>query len=61
MLSYFAGGAIGTAIASEAWSRGGWPAVCGAGAALALAGTVPVVLSSRAPPGLTRENSQKDR
>lgn len=34
---FFLGGAIGSASAGPAWSWGGWPAVCGTGAAFALA------------------------
>ncbi|HUL57642.1 MAG TPA: MFS transporter [Anaeromyxobacteraceae bacterium] len=34
MVSYFAGGALGTAAATWAWSAWGWPGVCAVGAAL---------------------------
>ena len=37
MVTYFAGGALGSATGSAAWSFGGWPAVCGVGAAFSLA------------------------
>jgi predicted MFS family arabinose efflux permease len=36
MVGYFLGGALGTAIAAQCWQRGGWTAVCLAGAAAAL-------------------------
>ncbi|MFJ9853351.1 MFS transporter [Streptomyces sp. NPDC101150] len=35
MTSYFAGGAVGSALTSVVWSAGGWDAVCVLGAALA--------------------------
>jgi predicted MFS family arabinose efflux permease len=47
MVSYFAGGALGTAVASVAWSQGGWAGVCGAGIVFALGGMLPL-LPSRA-------------
>jgi len=43
MVSYFAGGALGTFAASIAWARGGWPAVCATGAAFAVAGMLPLL------------------
>ncbi|HET9619885.1 MAG TPA: MFS transporter [Kofleriaceae bacterium] len=43
MVSYFLGGAIGTAVAAQAWQRGGWPAVCIAGAAFSLLGMLPLL------------------
>ena len=50
MVTYFLGGALGTAIASFAWSRAGWPGVCTAGGVLSFAGILPLVLvRSRAP------------
>jgi predicted MFS family arabinose efflux permease len=33
MVSYFAGGALGTAVGTSAWSGGGWLGVCAAGTA----------------------------
>jgi predicted MFS family arabinose efflux permease len=36
MVSYFLGGALGTAVAAQAWQHGGWPAVCAAGGAFAV-------------------------
>lgn len=39
MIGYFLGGALGTAVAAQAWERGGWGAVCIAGAAAALLAT----------------------
>ncbi len=56
MVSYFAGGALGTAIASAAWSRGGWRAVCGTGAGLALAGTLPLVRARRPGPAAAAQS-----
>jgi len=35
MVAYFLGGALGTAVAAQAWQHGGWPAVCAVGAAFA--------------------------
>jgi predicted MFS family arabinose efflux permease len=37
MVSYFVGGAAGSALGSWAWQRWGWPGVCGTGAAFLLA------------------------
>jgi len=37
MVSYFAGGALGTWLGVRAWVRLGWPGVCAAGAAFVLA------------------------
>ena len=48
MVTYFLGGAIGTAIAAQAWQRGGWSLVCGVGAAFAVTAMV-VVRGERAP------------
>ena len=48
MVSYFAGGALGTFAASIAWSHGRWSAVCATGAAFAILGMVPL-LRERAP------------
>jgi predicted MFS family arabinose efflux permease len=42
MVCYFAGGAVGSAVASALYSAGGWSAVCAAGAVL---GAAAVVLS----------------
>jgi predicted MFS family arabinose efflux permease len=36
MVAYFLGGALGTAVAAQAWQHGGWPAVCAAGGAFAV-------------------------
>jgi predicted MFS family arabinose efflux permease len=43
MVFYFAGGALGTALASVAWALGGWSAVCLLGAVLALLGLLPLL------------------
>jgi predicted MFS family arabinose efflux permease len=42
MVTYFLGGALGTAIAAQAWQHGGWPAVCAAGGTFALLAMVPL-------------------
>jgi predicted MFS family arabinose efflux permease len=42
MVTYFLGGGLGTAIAAQAWQRGGWPAVCVAGAAFAVLAMLPL-------------------
>jgi predicted MFS family arabinose efflux permease len=42
MVMYFLGGALGTAVAAQAWQRGGWPAVCVAGAAFGLSALLPL-------------------
>ncbi len=47
MVAYFAGGALGTAVASVAWSFGEWPAVCATGAAFALLGLLPLAGGAR--------------
>lgn len=47
MVSYFAGGALGTATASGAWALGGWPMVCATGAAFALLGITPLARELR--------------
>jgi len=43
MVCYFAGGALGTALASAAWALGAWPAVCLVGGVLALLGLLPLL------------------
>jgi predicted MFS family arabinose efflux permease len=40
MVAYFVGGAIGSSTAGFAWQHGGWPIVCAAGGAFAVAGLV---------------------
>jgi predicted MFS family arabinose efflux permease len=42
MVSYFVGGAVGTAIAAQAWQHGGWTAVCAVGGGLALLAMLPL-------------------
>jgi predicted MFS family arabinose efflux permease len=42
MVGYFLGGALGTAVAAQAWQRGGWTAVCIAGAAFGVAAMLPL-------------------
>jgi predicted MFS family arabinose efflux permease len=42
MVSYFLGGALGTALAAQAWQHGGWPAVCATGAAFAVLAMLPL-------------------
>jgi predicted MFS family arabinose efflux permease len=36
MVAYFLGGALGTAVAAQAWQHGGWPLVCAAGGGFAV-------------------------
>jgi len=48
MVSFFVGGALGTAAAAFVWERAGWTGVCVLGAALAAAGQLPL-LFRRAP------------
>jgi predicted MFS family arabinose efflux permease len=43
MVSFFAGGALGTGLAALAWQLAGFGGVCAVGALLALAGTLPLV------------------
>ena len=49
MVSYFLGGAGGSALGSVAWARFGWSGVCAVGAALGVAGIV-VLFSSAVTP-----------
>jgi len=42
MVSYFLGGALGTAVAAQAWQRGGWLAVCIAGGGFAVLAMLPL-------------------
>jgi len=42
MVGYFLGGALGTAVAAQAWQHGGWPAVCVAGGAFAVLAMIPL-------------------
>lgn len=48
MVSFFVGGALGTAAAAFVWERAGWTGVCVLGGALAAAGQLPL-LFRRAP------------
>lgn len=50
MTGMFLGGSLGSAGATFAWARGGWPAVCGYGALLAAAALSFELLSRRAAP-----------
>jgi len=43
MVSFFVGGALGTAAAAFVWERAGWTGVCVLGGALAAAGQLPLV------------------
>lgn len=43
MVSFFAGGALGTALAALAWELAGFAGVCAAGTLLALAGMLPLL------------------
>jgi predicted MFS family arabinose efflux permease len=45
MVGYFLGGALGTAVAAQAWARGGWLWVCIAGAGAALL-AIPALVNS---------------
>jgi len=47
MVAYFLGGALGTALAAQAWQRGGWLAVCATGAGFALLAMLPLGLPAR--------------
>jgi predicted MFS family arabinose efflux permease len=51
MVSYFAGGAVGTALATYAFSRWGWPGVVVVGATLPSLGLVRWALGLRRRPG----------
>lgn len=44
MVSFFVGGALGTAAAAFMWERAGWTGVCVLGGALAAAGQLPLLL-----------------
>jgi len=48
MVTFFVGGALGTAAAAVAWEQGGWTGVCVLGGAFAVAGQLPL-LFRRAP------------
>jgi len=54
MVSFFVGGAVGTAAAAFVWERAGWTGVCVLGGALAAAGQLPLLrqLVSRTAPSL---------
>jgi predicted MFS family arabinose efflux permease len=43
MVTYFIGGAFGSAIGSWAWAHAGWPGVCWCGGAFGVAGLLPLV------------------
>lgn len=47
MVTYFAGGALGTALGTWAWTVGGWAGVCGAGAGLIAAAMAVWVVGRR--------------
>ena len=42
MVAYFLGGALGTAVAAQAWQHGGWPAVCASGGAFSVLAMLPL-------------------
>lgn len=42
MVGYFLGGALGTAVAAQAWQHGGWNSVCAVGAACAIGAMLPL-------------------
>jgi len=50
MVSYFAGGALGTWLGLRAWVRLGWPGVCAAGAAFVIAALLAWSRATAAPP-----------
>jgi predicted MFS family arabinose efflux permease len=47
MVSYFIGGAVGSAMGSWAWTHGGWKGVCWCGVAAAAVGLVPLLIPIR--------------
>jgi predicted MFS family arabinose efflux permease len=49
MVSFFIGGASGSALAALAWSRAGWPGVCAVGGACAVIGLLLVLMQAPAP------------
>ncbi|WP_298137726.1 MFS transporter [Acidiferrobacter sp.] len=49
MAAYFAGGALGSFVATSAWQEAGWTAVCACGAAFALAAQARLFMSRREP------------
>src|SRR4029453_3978401 len=55
MVTYFAGGALGTVIAALVWERFGWTGVCAFGAACALSGLVPLAPRRRGDPATVTE------
>ncbi|MHA4816525.1 MFS transporter [Streptomyces aculeolatus] len=60
MTSFFAGGAVGSALTSVVWARGGWPAVSALGAVLA-AGTVVLWVAERVGAARTARGAARDR
>lgn len=47
MVAFFIGGAIGSAVAGQAWQHGGWIVICAAGGAFAVAGLVALLVMTR--------------
>jgi predicted MFS family arabinose efflux permease len=54
MVTYFIGGAFGSAIGSWAWAHGGWPGVCWCGGALGAAGLLPLLIPRSVPDDKSR-------
>ncbi|BBP03401.1 MFS transporter [Sulfuriferula plumbiphila] len=50
MVTYFLGGAAGSALGGYAWQHAGWPAVCAVGAGFAAAGILALFAVGRADP-----------
>jgi predicted MFS family arabinose efflux permease len=58
MVTYFAGGALGTAVGTWAWTARGWAGVCAAGAAFLLAALALWALGLRRAPAAARDGSR---
>jgi predicted MFS family arabinose efflux permease len=58
MVTYFIGGAFGSAIGSWAWAHGGWTGVCWCGGVLGAAGLLPLLIPRSVPHDKSRADSQ---
>ena len=58
MVTYFIGGAFGSAIGSWAWAHGGWTGVCWCGGVLGAAGLLPLLIPRSVPNDKCRADSQ---
>jgi len=58
MVTFFIGGAFGSAIGSWAWAHGGWPGVCWCGGTLGAAGLLPLLIPRSVPDDKSRAGSQ---